>query len=110
MSNKSKDTGALLTGFLMGALAGGAVALFLAPQSGDETRAQIRQRSLELQGKAGDALAEARARAEAVAADVKRRAEELQTQSQVILEEGQKQLAQAVEETKKAAAAASQEA
>jgi gas vesicle protein len=91
---------------MAGGLVGAAVALFLAPQSGEETRQQIRQKSIELQGKAEDALNEARAQAEAVAADIKCRAKEIQAQSQVILEEGQEQLEQAIEETKKAAAAA----
>jgi gas vesicle protein len=105
-NNNGGEIGAFFAGFLVGGLAGAAVALILAPQSGAETREQIRQKSVELQGKAEDALGEARAKAEAVAADIKRRAEELQMQSKAILEEGQKQLAGAVEGTKKAAAAA----
>ncbi len=110
MSNSNRDTGTFLTAFFMGAMAGGAAALFLAPQSGEETREQIRQKSVEMRGRAEEALAEARAKAEAAAADVKRRAEELQAQSQVILEEGQVQLAQAVDLTKEAAAEAGREA
>ena len=109
--NRNTHGGSFVAGVLMGGLIGTAVALFLAPQSGEETRQQIRQRSIELQKKAEDTLNEARVKAEAVAADIKRRAEELQAQGHVVLEEGQRQLTQAVEETKKAAAAAaSQEA
>jgi gas vesicle protein len=108
--NKSIASGTFLTGVLMGGLAGAAVALFLAPQSGQETRQQIRQKGIELRGQAEDTLNEAYARVEAVAADMRRRAADFQAQGQVILEEGQRQLAQAVQETKKAAAvAASQE-
>jgi gas vesicle protein len=99
----NNNTGTFLAGFLVGGIAGAAATLLLAPQSGEETRAQIQKRTMELQGKAEDALNEARAKAEAVAADIKRRAEELQIQSKIILEEGQKQLTQAMEETKKAA-------
>jgi gas vesicle protein len=100
------SAGMFMVGLLVGGIAGAAAALLLAPQSGEETRARIRQRGEELQGKAEDTLNKARARAEAVASDLKRRAEELQTQGHVILEEGQKQLAKALEETKKAAEAA----
>jgi len=98
------DIGAFFAGFLVGGLVGAAAALLLAPQSGEETREQIRQKGIELQGRGEDALTEARAKAEAVAADVRRRAEELQHQSKVILEEGQRNLADAVEQTRKAVA------
>jgi gas vesicle protein len=103
--NSGGEIGAFFAGFLVGGLVGAAAALLLAPQSGEETRGQIRQKGIELQTRAEDALGEARAKVDAVAADVKRRAEELQLQSKVILEEGQKQLSSAVEETKKAATA-----
>jgi gas vesicle protein len=101
--NSGGEIGAFFAGFLVGGLVGAAAALLLAPQSGEETRGQIRQKGIELQTRAEDAMDEARAKVDAVAADVKRRAEELQLQSKVILEEGQKQLTSAVEETKKAA-------
>ena len=104
--NSGSEVGAFFAGFLVGGLIGAATALLLAPQSGEETRAQIRQKSFELRDKAEDAMDEARAKVEAVAADVKRRAEELQIQSRVVLQEGQKHLAEAVEETRKAASSA----
>ena len=73
------DAGMFVMGFLLGGLAGAVTALLLAPQSGEETRAQIRQKGGELQGKAEEVLSEARARAEAVAADIRHRADDLQT-------------------------------
>ena len=90
----------------VGGLVGAATALILAPQSGEETREQIRQRAVEIQGRAEDTLSDARAKAEAVAADVRRRAEDLQVQSKTVLEEGQKQLQKAADATRKAAASA----
>ena len=96
--NSGGEVGAFFAGFLVGGLIGAGAALLLAPQSGEETRAQIRDKSLELRERAEVALDDARAKVEAVAADIKRRAEELQIQSKVVLEEGQKHLAEAVEE------------
>ena len=44
MADNDSDFGAFFTGLVVGGLVGAAVALMLAPQSGEETRAQIRQR------------------------------------------------------------------
>lgn len=40
-SNQSNDFGSFLAGFIVGGLVGAAVALVLAPGSGEETRSQI---------------------------------------------------------------------
>ena len=47
-----KEISSFFTGFFVGALVGGAAALLLAPQSGEETRAQIRDKGIELKEKA----------------------------------------------------------
>jgi gas vesicle protein len=47
-----KEVSSFFTGFFVGALVGGAAALVLAPQSGEETRAQIRDKGIELKEKA----------------------------------------------------------
>lgn len=47
-----KEVSSFFTGFFVGALVGGAAALLLAPQSGEETRAQIRDKGIELKEKA----------------------------------------------------------
>ena len=49
-----RDSVGLLTGMLIGWLAGFGAMLILAPQSGKRTRAQIMQKSMELQGWAAD--------------------------------------------------------
>jgi gas vesicle protein len=46
------DSVGLLTGLLIGGLAGFGALMLLAPQSGKKTRAQIRQKSTELQDRA----------------------------------------------------------
>ncbi|WP_420644735.1 YtxH domain-containing protein [Candidatus Leptofilum sp.] len=48
MSDNSNDLGAFLAGFVIGGLVGAATAIILAPQSGQETRSQIANRSNEL--------------------------------------------------------------
>ena len=63
--------------FLAGAAVGSALALLFAPQSGEETRALIKDKSIELRDKAGASAEEVIARAEAAAAEARTRAEEL---------------------------------
>jgi gas vesicle protein len=74
------EFGAFLVGFLVGGLSGAVVALLFAPQSGEETRAQIKDKTIELRDKAQVSAEEAIARAEAVAADARARADELARQ------------------------------
>ncbi len=71
------EFGAFLVGFIVGGLTGAVVALLFAPQSGEETRALIKDKSIELRDKAQHTAEEALAHAEAAAADARARAEEL---------------------------------
>ena len=74
------EFGAFLVGFIVGGLSGAVVALLFAPQSGEETRALIKDKSIELRDRAQITAEEAIARAEAVAADARARADELARQ------------------------------
>jgi len=47
------EFGAFLVGFVVGGLTGAVVALLFAPQSGEETRALIKDKSIELRDRAG---------------------------------------------------------
>jgi gas vesicle protein len=101
MSDQDQSFGAFLVGFVVGGLVGAAVALLYAPQSGLETRAYIKDKSIELKDKAAEtvdearvrteqALEDARVRADAALADVKSRADELSKltkRQKVVLEE-----------------------
>ncbi len=49
-------------GLVVGGLVGAALALLMAPQSGEETRAQIRDKTLEYKGTAEESVLEARQR------------------------------------------------
>jgi gas vesicle protein len=71
------EFGAFLVGFIVGGLSGAIVALLFAPQSGEETRAFIKDKSIELRDKAQMTAEEALAQAEAAAADARARADEL---------------------------------
>lgn len=77
MSSDRDEFGAFLVGFIVGGLTGAVVSLLFAPQSGEETRALIREKSIELRDKASETAEEALARAEAAAAEARSRAEEL---------------------------------
>ena len=64
----SQNSGALFfAGLVMGGVVGAGLALLLAPQSGKETRSQIKDKSFELKDGAVEGLAEAGQRAQAQA-------------------------------------------
>ncbi|MCL4269555.1 MAG: YtxH domain-containing protein [Anaerolineales bacterium] len=71
------EFGAFLVGFVVGGLTGAVVALLFAPQSGEETRALIKDKSIELRDRAAHSAEEALARAEAAASEARQRADEL---------------------------------
>ncbi len=87
MSSERDEFGAFLVGFIVGGLTGAVVSLLFAPQSGEETRALIRDKSIELRDKAADTAEEALARAEAAAAEARVRAEELAKQARMRAED-----------------------
>ena len=98
MGNNNSDFGAFLSGFVLGGLVGAAVALLLAPQSGEETRTYIREKGIELKDYAEESAADVRAQAEAKYVDVQEKAgqytqqaqakaDELKQRGQVVLDE-----------------------
>jgi gas vesicle protein len=103
MSDRDNDFGAFISGFVIGGLVGAAVALLLAPQSGEETRTKIRQRGIELRDQVEETAAEARARAEQLAQEARIRAEDLQKRGQAVYDEQRSKLEKAIEAGKKAA-------
>ncbi len=75
--SSSNEGASFVAGFIIGGLVGAAGALVLAPQSGEQTRAQIRDRGIELKGRAEDLSQQARERADAIIADARKRGEEI---------------------------------
>ncbi len=59
----NNEGGAFFAGLVIGGLVGAALSLLLAPQSGEETRAQIKDRSLEYKDWAEEGYLDARQRA-----------------------------------------------
>jgi gas vesicle protein len=102
-NNQQSDFGAFVSGFFIGGLIGAAVALLMAPQSGEETRTMIKDKSIELRDQVEATAEEARKRAEDLAQEARTRAEQLQERGQVILEEQKARIEEAVETGKKAA-------
>jgi gas vesicle protein len=68
-----------LAGFVIGALVGAAAALLLAPQSGEDTRLQIRDKGIEIKGRAEDLQGQARDRADQLQVRMKEAVEEGKT-------------------------------
>jgi len=101
--NGGSETGAFLAGFIVGGLVGAATALILAPQSGERTRTQIREKSIELRDRAEDLAEDARLRADEAAEEARKRADELQQRGRQVYQEQRTRLTSAVEEGKKAA-------
>ena len=84
------DFGAFLIGFIIGGLTGAAVSLLLAPQSGEETRALIKEKAIELQDRATETAEETYSRLEAAAAEARQRADELSQMAKTRFEELQR--------------------
>jgi gas vesicle protein len=82
-------------GFVVGALVGAAAALLFAPQSGEETRILIREKGVELKGRADELQVQAKERAEDLQAKVKEAVEEGKTAAAKKKEELLSQIKQA---------------
>jgi|WetSurMetagenome_2_1015567.scaffolds.fasta_scaffold409899_2 gas vesicle protein len=88
------DFGAFLIGFIVGGVAGAVAALLLAPQSGEETRGLIRDKSIELRDKAALQAEALQARAGEMASTVQERGKEIysdvQSRSKDLVESAKK--------------------
>jgi gas vesicle protein len=96
----------VLRGLLIGGLIGAGTMLLLAPQSGKETRAQIRQKSLELRDQATEAIEDAVAqvgdKAHHIRADVSKQTKELEQRGQDMVDGQKKRWSPVVEAGKTA--------
>jgi gas vesicle protein len=93
-----KGGGEFFAGFVIGALAGAAAALLLAPCSGNETRRQIQEKGIELKKRTEQLAEEARSQAQQAADDVRGQVGQFQERGRIVLVEGVKKAQQAVQE------------
>jgi gas vesicle protein len=107
--NSAKFVWGSLAGLLVGGLAGVVVMLLLAPQSGKETRDQIRQQGIELRDQTvksvEGAVAQARGKARQITDDVLEQAGELQQRGQDVLDEQRGHLSKTLKDAGEAVAA-----
>ncbi len=95
MADNNGDLGSFLAGFVIGGLIGAGVALLLAPQSGEETRDFIKDKSIELRDRAYETADEARVKAEQLAQQARDRAAEIQVGGKPVF--GKKEVVEVVE-------------
>jgi gas vesicle protein len=72
----NNDFGTFFAGLIVGGLVGAAVALLMAPQSGEETRTLIHDKGIELKDRAVEYSQDARTRAAAALEDARVRADQ----------------------------------
>lgn len=105
----SDNGGEFFFGFVVGALAGAAAALLLAPASGEDLRGQIGEKGLELKGQveklADDAKIQAQRLAETskqqtgqLAGDARGQVEHLQERGRIVLSDNVRKAQQAVQD------------
>jgi gas vesicle protein len=105
-TNDTNHVWGFLGGLLVGSLAGAVAMLLFAPQSGERTRTQIQQKSIELRKQTTDAvedaLAQTRHKARQIRASVQDQAEAIQQRGQDVLDEQKERLSTLVEAGKTA--------
>jgi gas vesicle protein len=89
-------------GLVIGSLVGAALALLLAPQSGEETRAQIRDKSLEYKDRAEEGVLVAREQAQKQITTLQDQVRVLQQQVNTLQEKGKEQVTALQEKGKEA--------
>lgn len=77
MAERDSGFGTFLVGFLVGGIAGAVVSLLYAPQSGEKTRAVIKEKAIELRDKTTDTFEDTYKKAEDAASDAVEKAQEL---------------------------------
>jgi gas vesicle protein len=102
--NDSHDAMGFLAGVFLGGLAGAVTMLLLAPKSGEETRAQIRQTGIELRDQATEAVEAAtqqvRLKASQVTTGIHDKVDKLQEYAQGVLDAYSEHDSPVVEATK----------
>lgn len=90
MADNSGDLGSFLAGFVIGGLIGAGVALLLAPQSGEETRTLIGEKSIELRDRAYETASDVQTRAGDMASQTAQTYDEQVQRIQAAVDAGKK--------------------
>ena len=90
-------------GFLLGALAGAAVAMIVAPQSGDEVRDVLYARSRETSGRVRDAAEDLAEAAKTFSSEVQASVAEMIERGKAVVDVARSAVNQAVDEGRRAA-------
>lgn len=101
MASDNDEFGAFLLGFIVGGVAGAVVSLLFAPQTGEETRAMLQEKSIELRDRATENAGEAASRLDAAAAEARAKADELTRKARAQADELAKKARAQAEEIKK---------
>jgi gas vesicle protein len=103
---QSNNTLGVLTGLVIGGLAGAVAMLLLAPQSGEETRSQIQKKSVELRDRTSgilkDTAEQVRSNANKIATSGQEKLKELKQQGQELAAEQLDRVSEAAQAGKKA--------
>ncbi len=101
MQHATSSGMSVVTGLLLGGLIGAGVALLMAPRSGDETRAEIRNKAMEYRDRTKDVVNETVSQAKSKAGDLKdgvlEKAEDLKRRGKQTAAQQMDHLAQAAE-------------
>jgi gas vesicle protein len=100
------DVSSFFSGFFVGTLIGATTALLLAPQSGEETRSQLRDKGIELKEKAEATYAEVIEKVEASTEELRAKTEELSAKLDEAIEQGKTEFAKIAQKAQEAAEAA----
>lgn len=103
--NHSNNASGVAAGLFIGGLIGAVTMLFLAPQSGKRTRAQVQQKSLELRDRAvelvEDTVSQARMEGKKLTRTAQHKAKEIVHQGQELVSEQLAHVSEAVETRKR---------
>jgi gas vesicle protein len=106
MADNSGDLGSFLAGFVIGTMIGAGVALLMAPQSGEETRAMIGEKSIELRDRAYETASDVQTRAGDIASQTAQAYEQQVQRIQAAVDAGKKPPAEAEPPAEEAASEA----
>ena len=76
--------GAVTTGMVIGGLVGAVIALLYAPSSGEETRAKMRGKAIELQNRANDTVSQTLSKAQELKQNALDKAAEMKQRAKTI--------------------------